>query len=266
MSGSSYIFGSGPSILELTGSEKEYLNQHDHTLAMNRYLMYWEMVGVVPKVSVLPDTMFPSHVVLVETVRKAKQLRSPVTLYLHERLRAFFGWSPKDVAWGLRRRLRLWRRFRYWVPLYLHPPPVVFFSQFMDDGTSFRWGQCLGEPLYWYRGSLSTAINLATIIFPGTNVKLIGVDLDSFDPFYRAQQEQHPVLRRWMVKSEHGVRAQRLNLQTTVVPTASGTPGIQAMIPRIREELQRSGHELYCCNPNSLLIKEGLCPYAPIED
>src|SRR4029453_12249098 len=50
------ILGSGPGLLELSDTEKDYLRQSP-TVAMNRYLAFWDLVGIWPTFVYLADTL-----------------------------------------------------------------------------------------------------------------------------------------------------------------------------------------------------------------
>ena len=80
-----FIIGSGSSLLNLTVEEKEYLNNHPHTLAMNRYLLFFEKIGVVPKDLFLGDYhSILSHRVLLKTIKKINKLSIFPNYYVDE--------------------------------------------------------------------------------------------------------------------------------------------------------------------------------------
>ena len=266
MSGSAYIFGGGRSVLDLTPAEREYLNRHPRTLAMNRFLLHWEMTRVLPKASLLMDRQFPSQLVLVDLMRKARSASAPVHLYIHSDYRAYLGSSPRDLARGLRRRARIWRAHRSWVPYVFARPPITYVDQGKHSPLEqpIPWATGLDEPLYWYRSTLTVAINLAALLYPGTDIKLIGVDM-GFASFFESEVQDPAIIASYS-RTELHRRAQEMDVSSTVMPLDDGTPGILAALPKVREVLQRDGRELYCCNPQSMLVTEGICPYAPVMD
>ena len=264
MSGSAYIFGGGPSVLDLTPAEQEYLNRHPYTLAMNRFLLHWEMTRVLPKVALLSDKGAPH--LLFDLIRKAKGAHAPVVLYINGHYRPYLWGSPGDLARGLLRRGLSLKAKRGWIPYVLARPPITYLNltQLQPPEDPIPWATGLDQPLYWYRGTLTVAINLAALLYPGTDIKLIGVDM-GFASFFESEV-QHPAIIASYSRDELHRRAKETDVSSTVMPEADGSPGILAALPKVREVLQRDGRELYCCNPQSMLVTEGICPYAPVMD
>lgn len=123
-----------------------------------------------------------------------------------------------------------------------------------------KWGRSMNEKIFHYRGSLSGAINIANIQHPGYDIKLLGVDLDDHAYFFQEQIDANP--KKW------GIFLNRLTPEETQHETAAsyqGNEGIQKMFPYITEQVEQSGGRLLCCNPDSLLVKEGIVPFCSIE-
>jgi hypothetical protein len=269
-----YILGGGPSLLTLTAEEKAYLNAHPQTLAMNKYLMYWEMVGVIPRLMMQVDFGSPiSKIVASETLRVRGELAQPIIFYAHHTLKSFL-FSPQNLReWvrALSRRLHFWQRNGYWIPLRLNYDRVVYVD-INPDSETFYLAKTLEESLYHYRGSLTSAINLAAILFPTADIKLLGIDMNAYSAFY--ELDPMPVdlpryhrYRSYEMKKQtlHDQQSRQSNVHVTTA-IRDGKPGVQSVIPTIRAALQLQDRDLYCCNPESLLVTEGICPYAPIID
>lgn len=267
-----YILGGGPSLLNLTDAEKAHLNQHPNTLAMNKYLMFWEMVGVVPKQMMQTDFGSPiAKIVASETLRIRQEIAPTMTYYTHPSLTRFF-FKPRTLrAWlhAVRRRWRFRQQHGYWIPLNLVYDHIVYIDVAIDSD-DFSFAQSLDEPLYHYRGSLTSAINLAAILFPQADIKLLGVDMNGYSAFY--EMDPMPVdLPRYHRYRSYGLKKQTQHHQESrkrdihvTAATEAGKPGVQTVIPHIRTALQQQGRDLYCCNPQSLLVVEDLCPYVPV--
>lgn len=268
----SFILGSGPSILSLTEREKECLNSSSKTLALNQYLIYWHLVGVLPRLSFLTDNKFPAtDIVISEVLKVIDQLERQITLYVYERSLDNFKQPTtlRDLLRSIGIRIGVLRKYRYWLPMRLDQSHIRTFKSIQDTPMKFnpaaRFARSLGEPLYWFRGSLTTAINLMAILFPGSDIKLLGVDLNVYQPFYDQAWQSHPVYRVSMdnVPDFHR-EAKKRNMHSTAIPTKY--PSILTAIPRIRSWLEPLGSQLFCCNRESLLVTEGLCPYKAVTD
>jgi hypothetical protein len=282
-----YLFGSGPSLLDLTAEEKHFLNEQPQTLSLNQYLLHWQKVGVVPQNHLLADTQFPCIKIFVDTQRVIRDIGKPVTFYMN---RSYLRYFPNRLhlgAWkhAIRKRWEVWRDFKYRVPLRIRRDNLVPFSQVAEeryrhllDANEWYWARSLEDPLYFFRGTLTSAINLAAIVWPESDIKLLGVDLNSygyfFDPDHTladAQADLEKNKRRvGEVSALHHQKSHQLNIHSTAVQydvdEKKSLPGIQSVFPRIREELARNGRRLFCCNPKSLLVTDGVCPFAPVME
>ncbi len=270
-----YILGSGPSLLDLSAVEREHLNAHPATIAINKYLMYWEVVGVIPRAMFAADYGSGiAKVVAVETLKLMRQLEQPITYYLNQRLidqLRINPLSPRSWVRGWRYRRRFARAENgYQIPLLLdfsQTRPIRAERRELDD---FQWAETLEQPLWHYHGSLTAAINLAAILYPHADIVLLGVDMMGYQAFYEleARQPAPPryaaYARHALVKNtEHHVRSRTENVHVTAV-REDGKPGVQAAIPLIRARLQAEGRDLYSGTRASLLVTEGYCDYVPI--
>jgi hypothetical protein len=253
-----YILGSGRSILDLSATEKQYVHNHPNTLALNKYFLFWEKTGILPKALFLADFKFPGMKVYVETIRKAKRQGAAIPFYANFRYSEFFD-SPLDkTRWKLRMRWRLFRHFRYLPPLTIAYEPLIFF-RVKAENEQIVWARDLSETLFHRRGSLSTAINLATIVHPGCRIKLLGVDLNDPKWFFDEELRMRPDL---IDHSYHRSRAAGRHATALKSDEYEGT--IQDTIRELMPCIHNSGSDLVCCNPESLLVTHDVCPYAPV--
>jgi hypothetical protein len=262
-----YILATGASVLNLSDQEKSFLNQHPYTLAMNRYLLYYERVGVLPKDLFLYDFSPEVFPLFVETIKKANRLIPEANYYVHKMYKKFFRRTPRGFAGELIRRYEYWRKFGYWMPVSLPRLRLVGIEAqkipHPEEG-EFYWGNSLDQPLLHYRGSLTTAINLASIVYPVKEIKLIGVDLNTRDSIDKGEYEEKlskPL--NAITKKDVFKKAEDLGYHSTVLPTQF-EQGISFIIPKIRAYLLGCGIELACCNPVSYLVEENLCPFRPV--
>ncbi len=269
MHDTAYILGSGPSILNLTDEEKAFLNAHPYTLAMNKYLMFWERVGVLPKDLFLADTLLDGIIVFAETMRRAKELIPETTYYIQQKyINQFYSSNFKGLIKRVAYRLKMLIYHRCWIPL--NPIMLQPFSLTICEEPAHcrqRWGNSITDGLIHYKGSLTTAINLATNIYPVKTIKLIGVDLYVYSPFYGSEFDAYIVRHRLKAPndaSEMHEKARSMNLHATAVPHGNLNSVIPA-VTIIHEHLRTKGVNLVCCNPDSLLVQENACPYGSIQ-
>ncbi|HAC62867.1 MAG TPA: hypothetical protein DCF68_04855 [Cyanothece sp. UBA12306] len=253
-----FIIGSGRSLLNLSEAEKNYLNSHPNTLAMNKYLLFYEKIGIIPKALFLGDFHFPAHKVFLETIQNASQLNTKPTYYVDQYYKKLFSQPLKYLGWNLENRYQLYTKYNYLPPLYVNYPNLAFFKAEGRSGREFIWGKSLDEQLFFQRGSLSTALNLAYIIYPDCDIKLIGIDLSYPESFY----EEELKARTDLIDTYYYERARKAEKHDTVVETKEGT--VLDRFPLIQQELAQRGNKLLCCNPNSLVVTQGLCDYVPI--
>jgi hypothetical protein len=280
-----YILGSGPSLLSLTPEEVAYLNRQPAVLSLNQYLIFWEKIGVIPKCHMMADGQYPAIKLLMETQEAIMQLEEPITYYINRRYLHYF---PRGLNWrvwkhGIRKRLQLWRQHRYAPPLRTPQEHLVTFSQVSEapnahlmDENGWYWAQSLEDPLYFHRGTLTSAINLAAIVWPDADIALLGVDLNTYGHFFDLDWDQdrwkeHEVFNRKRLSdlsAVHHEKSRAMNTHATAVEydqdDEDSIPGIQAAFPLMQAELAKTGRTLYCCNPDSLLVTDGILPYAPV--
>ncbi|HJX62727.1 MAG TPA: hypothetical protein VJ860_02110 [Polyangia bacterium] len=221
-----FVLGSGPSMLELEAEERQYL-QEQQTVAMNRYLIFWEKLGIWPKYVFLADMHPPAPRVLELTLARIFQSKHPPRLWLN-------------------------RHYRVSCPLALETQ--FFYWDYFRGGVE-SWASSCDDHLYFWRGSLSSLLNLLTIKRVGRKIKLVGVDLGRPGTFFDDELRSYPEL---LPPDDVG-----RPMHTTAIPR-DGKGGIQEKWPWMMEQIRRAGMDLVCCNPQSLLVEQGLCEYEPI--
>lgn len=255
-----FIIGSGSSLLDLTSEEKEYLNNHPHTLAMNKYLLFYEKIGVIPKALFLGDFHFPAHKVFTETIEKAKKINFQPVYYVDDYYQKLFKEPWKHWKWNLKERYKLYKNSNYISPWLVNYSYLKFFSAKLRDHPKFVWAKSFQDELFFQRGSLTTALNLAYLIYPECDIKLLGIDLNKNPSFYDEEIKKRPDL----TDHKNDLRAKKAGYHATIVKTPQGT--VLDRFPLIQKELAQQGAKLLCCNANSLVVTKGLCDYAPIMD
>lgn len=228
------ILGSGPSLLELTEGEREVLRSSP-TIAMNRFLVFWNLLQIWPAYVFLADTLGVARLVFDRSARLALESDNP-PLFLLER------------AYQLR------------VPDAL---PAIYFNR-PANKNSETWGETLEDRLYSYRGSLTTLLNLCAVLRFAPIIRLLGVDLDRPGSFYDSARAQSPELfNPWDDEAaRQGVHATMAAIERWGGSKA-GT--ILDRWTQISEFMAARGMTIVCGGPSSLLVKRGLCKVHPLE-
>lgn len=221
-----FILGSGSSLLELTSDERAFLNENP-TLAMNKYMLFWDILGIWPTYTFLADTHHPAAEVLTRSIEE-------IAKHPHKRPPQFL----------------LTADYADWPIKILNP---LFFKRYHHHGNN-QWANHPSELMYFHRGSLSCLLNLVTVLKIAKKVSLMGIDLNTKESFfeerYSADKSLHDYFEPKREKSSVHVTAAEV----------LGIPPIQVKLPWIFEKMKESGIEVLSTNPKSLLVKDGLCP------
>lgn len=227
-----YLLGSGPSLLDLSREQINYV-QTQPTLAMNRYLPFWKLIDLWPRYTFLADTGPLGYRCFYEYVRQSPPPSSeqPPTTFLLNRVYEPF--CPPSM-------------------------PRVFFQTY-DRTFHHGWATDLEQRLYFVRGSLSSLLNLICLLKLAPKIVLLGVDLNRGGAFYDSEKEQRPELF-----SPMDLMSQKANLHFTAHRVQNRfNPGMATSIldawPEITEQLQNRGVSVVSGNPNSLLVEKGYC-------
>ncbi len=255
----SYVLGSGPSLLDLTSEERTRLTREPFVFAMNKYLLFWDKIGVEPSHTFLADTHYPAYEVLARSLARSRELRRPPRFHLHRYYRDYINVGPAARYFDLVLRARLihnggWRG-RY---LEFDPTPN-FFAASTHNFEPMVWARSFEEQLYFYRGSLSILLNLICILNPGRPIYLLGVDMNTPESFYEEEMARDASLHdKWRAIGE------REAAHPTVLQYES-IPGILEKWPFIWESCLEAGCPIYNVNPASMLVERGLCEARPLS-
>jgi hypothetical protein len=254
-----YVLGSGASMLALRPEERAYLATQT-TVAMNKYLLFWELIGVWPSHFFLADIHYPALRVYEESVGIARAHPEPPHFLLDRTYRRRYGRGPLRRVMNMPFQLKQYRRHGYWYDPGATPPAATYFKRTHGWESPELWGKTLDDRMYFYRGSLSVLLNLLTVLGLGRRIKLLGVDLGTPGSFYDGRLADKPYL------ADAYLHMQQSGAITTHMTAATfqGMPGIQAQWPFIQRSVESAGFELSCCNPDSLIVQQGLCPHAPV--
>ena len=260
------ILGSGPSMNRLTDKQLDLLQTHQNTFALNRFYMFHEVIGIVPRTNFLLDTGWPAAYVALKTLERAEREGHAFTYYLHRWYKPLL--ENRSLAWNV---IAEQAKGSGWTPPgHVSCPENVqirYFDNITESRLPFYWATSPGESLYFYRGSLTTALNLVSVLYPDHHICLLGVDLNTPDRFFSSQENRDRILSGKMSPTyeDRRQRAKKVGLHGTSI-RYNGTQGVQSVIPRIRDRLADDGVRLFLGTEGSLLQDEGILPYLPIDE
>lgn len=237
----SFVLGSGKSLLELSDREIESINNSPFSLCFNKYILFHELIGIRPTHYLLADSGKKAIFTFMRLEEKLKTLNNISLIFSEDLIR---------VA-----RLACGNNYVNSI-LDNNPCKIIKRYHWLEGG---KWARNMSEPIFHFRGSLSGCINLATILNTAQDINLVGVDLNDHDYFFSSIFASDPIkwaplMNRLTPESE---------LHETVVQYG-GAPGLDYAMPFIRRKVQELGMNLYCSNKNSLLVSKNILEYRKI--
>jgi len=251
------LLGSGRSILQLTKEDIEYIHQAECALALNKFMGFHDVVGIVPTHVYFvdchtQDRLFLQHIFDLCMEKKVSNLT--FVLSKKQKWRIF---HPANRRFHDRRLLRL-----FWTlgGLFLVGPgdaEYIFIhrTRWLKGG---KWARSLREPLFHYRSSLTDALNYLSILYPNRKIKLVGVDLNSPTYFFDNQLKELDFdTSDWTTAT---TREKSIHCSLT---DYKGT-NLMKKLDFVLGELGKSGNRVVSCNPHSVLVEKGLVSYVPV--
>jgi len=264
-----YILGSSPSILALTETERLHLHNSPYTLAMNKFMMFWHYIGIIPNDLLLVDMGEVGLYVLSKSLDVLESTRMRGSFFVNSKyIKKYFSYSARGILRGMKWRLNTLAKNGYFVPLRKGSLRPITIVNSRDLSLYERlWSDSIDKPFVNCRGSLTVAINLASVLYPSSKIKLVGVDMVQHTPFYGHDFEQHAVKHRLTLSKKKQQRehmAQKRGLHSTALSLDGSIGGVIHAVSQARELLKSEGVELLCTNSSSLLVSVGNCPYEAI--
>lgn len=227
-----FLLGSGSSILELTESQKNQIRA-GASVSMNRYVIFWELVGIWPSLHFLADSRGVGRQVFrrsLEIIRENDPADRPTLLLESE----FELLTPRDL-------------------------PGVFFYRDDRRGSNCEFADSLEDPLFFHRGSLTSLLNLVSILRLAPKVRLIGVDLNRPGTFFE-EMSRRPEYAQYF--NDWDERAKSQGVHATVANMSASGWGSGTILDKfdvLLGELRERGISCTCTSPESLLVESGLC-------
>ena len=258
-----YILGTGRSLLNLSSDERRYLDAHPRTLAMNRFYLYYERLDVCPSMLFLSDFNYYADLILHACIKRLREEGRSLPYYVSDGYIRFYRSAAwRHLTFKRKMRRRLYRQSGY------KPGPLPDYDRLegfpvSNEAENFYWARNFNTPLYHRRGSLTVAINLANLLYPGACIKLLGIDLSSPGYFY---DEMITSQNRDLWVDNKYDQSKRLGVHANARPKRHDSTTLCDVMRDVNAELTSQGVGLFCCSQGSLLVTEGVVPYAPVID
>lgn len=227
------ILGSGPSVLELNGPEREHVRRQA-TIGMNRYYLFEDLIDVVPRYVYIGDYGPFATELFLTYCRKARTSPQPPVFLLES-------------------------YYRLLAPAYLK---TLFFHR-RDGRTNLKWGLSLDGTLFNHRGSLTTLLNVCGILRLAPHIRLVGVDLERPGHFFDGQRDRYPQFFGALDD-----KANRTGFHSTMVYLEEmGEVAKESILTHWAEimgHLANTGIRVTCHRSDNPLVRKGLCDYSPI--
>ncbi|TWU21218.1 hypothetical protein Pla52o_42520 [Novipirellula galeiformis] len=232
-----FILGSSSSMLELDIAQKNAI-QASVSISMNRYLVFWDLVGIWPKYHFLADSLGVGWQVFrksLETIRSSESREQPVMLLESD--------------------------FQLAVPVEL---PAIFFDRDDRSGDHREFAESLDQPMFFRRGSLTSLLNLIYVLRLAPRIRLVGVDLNRPGTFFEAKQSD-PSWKRFFNPWDEVAKSQGVHATVADMSKAGwGQGSVLDEFGTLIDHLNQRGVSVSCTSPDSLLVEKGFCTYDPI--
>lgn len=256
-----YLLGSGYSVAELTDQEIKCINQAEVRMALNKFVVFYELSGIIPNYVYFVD-FHNKHAKeflqrVIDKVGSTK-LKEDMTLVLNKKVNGRL-YPSKNIQYHLQ-ALNPFNYIHFKRPrLILDYKIDVDFVKLNPDFLAISdWSDSMNEPLFHFRSSLTSALNYITLNFDPCKIFLVGVDLNKPGYFYQKEIEQLQDNKNSRFSNEEkkaGKHFTAMNYKGT-----SLLDNFHIIISNLTER----GFELYSTNKDSLLVQQDLCPYHPI--
>lgn len=259
------VLGSGMSILDLSQDEIDYINQCEVIISVNKFMAFYKQSGIIPTHSYFVDNYETSNrffLGYIFDICRKDNLKG-LTFILNREISYLKRVLIENIvvfkAKRLLQLLKYGKNMDFSYP-FLIPRKCKFeFIEHQDWLAGDCWATDLNEPLFHFRGSLTTVLNYISIKFPYYTIKLVGNDFNS--PRYFFQESLDKLAFEWKDWTTPIVSKNKKHFSAVEY---NGTT-IFDKFDFIVENLNRTGNSLYSCNRNSLLVEKGAVEYRPVQ-
>lgn len=265
------ILGSGQSILNLTNDEIDYINNCEYVIAVNKFAAFYKKSQIIPTHIYFHD-LFGINILfyILEVLNKNKFEK--ITLFTNSYVNnllysqkwtlvqktlidlfyyRFLALMKIILKFGLNceiHKFKLLRNLNY----IKIPKSYTIIPLKLTNWNSEKdyWGNSLNDRLYHYRGSLTTVLNIASIIAPSHEIFLVGNDFNGDRYFYEEELDQLGIPWKDFTYTKVKKYKKHMSFQKENGKTMSDK------IPYIIRKLNETNNIVSCNNKKSLLVTE----------
>lgn len=273
------ILGSGKSILDLNDREIGIINNCNYIIAMNKYMAFYDESKILPNCIYFHDIY--GYNVFNYIVKKCLTNKlEGLAFFLHPYLGMLLYNGEKQYCWHVLKdiyyrilalckivlkmnrdcdlhRFILSRPFLYFQIPSSYKVQSVDITDWIKAG---KWADSFNERLFHFRGSLTTCLNVASILSNDSDIYLVGNDFYGSEYFYEEALNKLGI--KWQDDTFATVKKSGVHFSFIKVQGVS----MEEKFPFIIDELEKRGCKLYCVNPESLLVKKAGVKYKKIDD
>tara|TARA_B110000483_G_scaffold223378_1_gene281165 strand:- start:116 stop:973 length:858 start_codon:yes stop_codon:yes gene_type:complete len=223
------IFGSSASINQITEQEKALLNECK-IIFMNKNLIFWKKINIWPDYFFLADTPIKSKAakqIFEDTIKTLNSTQNDAPIFLIEEFYKF----------GIPKNLK-----------------KICFQY--NKSSNLVWAQNLNETMFGFHGSLTTLLNLTTVLNFGKRIMLVGFDMNDRKYFFDKDSNFNKY------------KDDSFTFDGNFHPNAEKINGknIFTHWNLINKNIRNNNISLYCESKKSLLVKKGLVKHLSIND
>lgn len=270
------ILGSGESILNLSKDEINYINNCEYVIAVNKFSAFYKKAQITPThiyfhdlfginilfyiIEIFKNDNFKSIVLFtnpyVKNILYSKKITLPYKVIIDLFRYRFLSLIKILLKFGINceiHKYKLFRRFKYIRIPETYNIIQLKLSKWNSETNS--WGKSLEDTLYHYRGSLTTVLNIASIIAPNREICLVGNDFIGDKYFYEDELDKLGI--PWKDFTYEIVKKNKTHFSFQ----KQNGKSMDNKIPYILKKLKETNNYLTCNNKSSLLVTISGVPY-----
>lgn len=281
------VLGSGISVNSLKPEIKSLINSCPIKIGINKYAAFYEKAQIVPTHVYFLDDFSNSSISILKYIinfiksKSFKEIqfivsknyigyfkKSKLNYYVSKFIGFINLFIYKSLIFVLRRTIRNYNtekftNFKNIAKKVLKPKDLNKFS-FVHKNFKFeyisvqdwiskgnKWAKRLSDPLYHYRGSLTTVLNYISIKFPNKKILFVGVDLNS--PQYFFQDELNKLNINSTDWTSEYIKNEKKHFS---IIDYKGTK-IDDEFPFIINSLAKTGNTIYSVTEKTYLVEKG---------
>lgn len=226
------IFGSSKSLLKLNNNDKKILENLPKVF-MNKNLIYWKKLNLWPQFYFLLDTpkkSKPAKNIFFDTMKILKKTNKTLPILLLENFYKFY--TPSNIQ-------KLYFKF--------------------NKSNNLNWAKNKNETLFGFHGSITSLLNIISVLNKFKHVILVGVDFNQSGYFFSDKNRNYhkyidPKLDRLEKKKKQHSNLIKVNEKNVL-----------SFWPLINKNLKKKKIKLYCASKSSELVKRGYVKYLSIK-